>query len=110
VHDEVELARVEVSAKVGQIGSGIAVLATATVILFAGFLILLLAGVNALALVLPEDSAAWLAPLLVGAAVMIIGFIALAKGRADLRARALRSASTFESLRNDGELVKEHVK
>src|SRR5947207_1415983 len=67
VHDEVELARVEVSAKVGQIRSGIAVLATATVILFAGFLILLLAAVNALALVLPEDSAAWLAPLLVGA-------------------------------------------
>jgi hypothetical protein len=110
VHDEVELARAEVSEKVSQVGTGVAVVATAAAVLFAGFLMLLFAAVNALALTLPEESAPWLAPLLVGVAVVIIGFIALAMGRAELKARNLKPERTLESLRNDRDMVKEHVK
>lgn len=110
VHDEVELARTEVSEKVSQVGTGLAVIATAAAVLFAGFLMLLLAAVNALALLLPEDGAPWLAPLLVGVAVVIIGFIALAMGRAELKARNLKPERTLQSLRDDRELVKEHAK
>jgi len=110
VHDEVELARVEVAEKVDQVSTGIAVIATAAAVLFAGFLILLLAAVNGLALAMPEESAPWLAPLIIGAVVMIVGFIALNKGRADLKARNLKPERTLESVRRDGELLKEHVK
>jgi hypothetical protein len=110
VHDEVELARAEVSEKVSQVGTGVAVVATAAAVLFAGFLMLLFAAVNALAVTLPEESAPWLAPLLVGVAVVIIGFIALAMGRAELKARNLKPERTLQSLRNDREMVKEHIK
>lgn len=110
VHDEVELARAEVSEKVSQVGTGLAVVATAAAVLFAGFLMLLFAAVNALALSLPEESAPWLAPLSVGVAVVIIGFIALAMGRAELKARNLKPERTLQSLRDDRELVKEHAK
>ena len=110
VHDEVELARAEVSEKVGHIGSNIAVIVTAAGVLFAGFLVLLLAAVNALMLFIPGDNAVWIAPLIVGAVVAIVGLIALAKGRAELRASALKPERTVESLRRDRDLVKEHVK
>jgi hypothetical protein len=110
VHDEVELVRVEVAEKVDQVGTSIAVIATAAAVLFAGFLILLLAAVNWLALALPEESAPWLAPLIIGAIVMIAGFIALNKGRADLKARNLKPERTLESMRRNRELLREHVK
>lgn len=109
VHDEVALARAEVSEKVNQVGNGIAVIAAAALILFAGFLMLLLAAANLLALMLPPDSGPWMAPFAVGVAVLLIGFIALAKGRSDLKARNLAPERTLDSLRQDRELVKEHV-
>ncbi len=109
VHDEVALARAEVSEKVNQVGAGVAFIAAAALIFFAGFLMILLAAANALALVLPPDSGQWMAPFLVGVAVVIIGFIALAKGRSDLKARNLAPERTLESLRQDRALVKEHV-
>jgi len=110
VHDEVELARVEVSEKIDKAGTAIAVIATAAAFLFAGFLILLLAAVNALAILLPEDMAAWLSPLIVGVVVLVVGLIALSKGRADLRVRNLKPERALESVKRDTEMVKEHVK
>ena len=110
VHDEVELARVEVAGKVDQVGNGIAVIATAAAILCSGFVILLLAAVNALALAMPENTAPWLAPLIIGAIVMIAGLVALSKGRHDLKARNLRPERTLQSIRRDREMVKEHFK
>jgi uncharacterized membrane protein YqjE len=110
VHDEIELARVEVSEKIDKAGTALAVIATAAVFLFAGFLMLLLAAVNALAILLPEDMAPWLSPLAVGVVVLFAGLIALSKGRHDLSARNLKPERTVESVKRDGELVKEHVK
>lgn len=109
VHDEVELARAEVAEKVTQVGTGIGVIAGAAFVLFAGFLMLLLAAANAIAMYLPPDIGPWLAPLIVGVVVLIIGMIALSKGRADLKARNLKPERTLESLRQDRALVKEHV-
>lgn len=110
VHDEVELARVEVSEKIDKAGTALAVIATAAVFLFAGFLILLLAAVNALAILLPEEMAPWLSPLIVGVVVLVAGLIALSKGRHDLSVRNLKPEKTLESVRRDSEMVKEHVK
>lgn len=110
VHDEVELARAEMSEKVSQVESGVISIAMAGAILFAGFLMIVIAATAALGMVLPLEYAPWLAPLIVGAVVMLIGWIALANGRRDLRARNLAPTRTMESLRRDRELVKEHVR
>lgn len=110
VHNEVALARAEISEKATQVSSGLAAIAAAAAILFAGFLMLLFAAANGLAAELPPDMAPWLAPLIVGGVVMLVGFIALAKGRSNLKMRNLTPDRTIDSLRSDRELVKEHVR
>lgn len=109
VHAEAELAKAEMSEKVSQIGTGVAELAVGGAIAFAGFIVLLFAGVNALAMVLPPDHADWLAPLIVGLAVIVLGVIALARGRHELKARSLSPERTLQSLRDDARLAKEHA-
>jgi len=109
VHQEAQLAKAEISEKVSDLGKGVAGIAIGGAILFAGFIILLIAASNALALFLPPDHANWLAPLIVGLAVMILGYIALAAGKRELSGTNLKPSRTMDSLRRDGELVKEHV-
>jgi Putative Actinobacterial Holin-X, holin superfamily III len=110
VHQEAELAKAEISEKVSEVGKGIAALAIGGAILIAGFLLLLFAASNGLAMMLPEEHANWLAPLIVGLAVMVLGFIALGIGKHELSGTNLTPSRTMESLRQDGQLVKEHVK
>jgi drug/metabolite transporter (DMT)-like permease len=107
---EAELAKVELSEKVSQIQTAIISLAVGGAILLAAVLLLLDAAVNALAQVLPPEQAPWLAPLIVGVVVGIIGFVALAKGRRDLEARSLAPTRTMHSLRRDAALTKEHLR
>jgi hypothetical protein len=109
VHEEAELAKAEISEKVSQLGSGVAAIAAGGAILFAGFIVLLFAAVNALAMFLPPEHAAWLAPLIVGLLVMIVGYIALSKGRKEMKAESLKPSRTMDSLRRDTELVKGHL-
>jgi hypothetical protein len=109
VHHEAQLAKAEMSEKVSEVGKGIAAIAIGGAILFAGFIILLIAASNGLAMMLPEEHANWLAPLIVGLAVMVLGFIALAMGKRELSASNLQPSRTLDSLRRDTELVKEHV-
>jgi len=109
VHQEAQLAKAEMSEKVSEVGKGIAAIAIGGAITFAGFIVLLIAASNGLAMMLPEEHANWLAPLIVGLAVMVLGFIALAMGKHELSASNLEPSRTLESLRRDGELVKEHV-
>ena len=106
VHEEVQLARVEISEKVSQLGSGVAAIGAGGAILFAGFVVLLFAAVNALAMFLPPEHAAWLAPLIIGLIVMIVGYVALSKGRKEFKAENLKPSRTMDSLRRDTEVVK----
>lgn len=110
VHEEAQLAKAEISEKVSQLGTGVAAIAAGGAILFAGFIVLLFAAVNALAMFLPPEHAAWLAPLIIGLIVMIAGYISLSKGRKELKAEGLKPSRTMESLRRDTQLVKEHLK
>jgi hypothetical protein len=110
VHQEAELAKAEISEKVTEMGKGIAAIAIGGAILFAGFIVLLFAACNGLAMMLPEEYAAWLAPLIVGLAVMVLGFIAVGIGKHELSGSNLTPSRTMESLRRDTQLVKEHVK
>jgi hypothetical protein len=110
VHDEAELAKADMSEKVNQALAGVRSIAIGGAILMAGFIVLLFAAVNALAMVLPPDLAPWLAPLIVGGVVMLIGVIALGNGKKDLSADKLKLSRTTESLRRDRDMIKEHAK
>jgi hypothetical protein len=109
VHQEAELAKAEVSEKMSQVGTAIASIAAGGLVLFAGFLVLLFAAVNGIAPALPPEHADWLAPLIVGVAVMIAGFIAFAAGKRKLQAQNLKPHHTIDSLRGDSRLFKEHL-
>jgi uncharacterized membrane protein YqjE len=109
VSEEAELAKNEMSEKADQAISGAALIVAGGVVIFAGFLALLVAATNALVMWLPPEHASWLAPLIVGAVVLVIGFIALASGRSELKARNLAPTRTLRSLRRDGRIVKEHL-
>jgi hypothetical protein len=110
VHQEAELAKAEISEKVSEVGKGIAEIAVGGAIIFAGFIVLLFAAANGLAMMLPPEHAGWLAPLIVGLAVMVLGFIALAMGKRELSADRLKPSRTIDSLQRDTQLVKEHVR
>jgi hypothetical protein len=109
VHEEAELAKAEIAEKVSRLGGGVAAIAAGGAILFAGFIVLLFAAVNALAMLLPPEHAAWLAPLIVGLIVVLAGYIALSKGRRQFKAENLRPSRTMESLRRDTEMVRGHL-
>lgn len=109
VHKEAELAKAEMSEKVSQVSTGIVELAIGGLIVFAGFIILLIALSNGLAHLLPEELADWLAPLIVGAVVMLFGFIALMRGRKNVKPESLAPERTMQSMRRDAQLVKEHT-
>jgi hypothetical protein len=109
VHQEALLAKAEISEKVSDLGKGIAAIAIGGAIIFAGFIVLLFAASNGLALLLPPEHADWLAPLIVGLAVIVLGFVALAMGKHELSANHLKPSRTMESLRKDTQMVKEHV-
>jgi hypothetical protein len=109
VHEEAELAKAEVSEKVTQIGSGVAAIAIGGAIIFSGFLVLLAAAVGALYMVLDTDHRIWMAPLIVGVVVLVLGFVALAIGRRELKARNLAPDMTLQSMRDNANLVKGHV-
>ena len=110
VHEEAELAKAELSEKVSQVTTGAGEIAAGGAILFAGFIVLLFAAVGALELMLPTEHSIWIAPLIVGLVVMIIGYIALSRGKKQMQAESLAPQRTLESLKRDARLAKEHVK
>jgi len=110
VHDEAELAKAEISEKVSQLGSGAAAIAIGGAIIFAGFLVLLGAAVGALYLMMSTEHRIWIAPLIVGLVVVVIGFIALAVGRKELKAENLAPTRTMDSMRDNAKLVQGHVR
>jgi Putative Actinobacterial Holin-X, holin superfamily III len=99
---EMALATSEVSRAITDIQTAIASVATGAAVLFAGFFVLLLAAAAALAQVMP----AWLAGLIVGGAVVIIGFVMLSAGRKKLQSSTLKPERTQESVREDAEMLR----
>jgi hypothetical protein len=109
VHDEAELAKAEISEKVSQVRNGVMELAAGALVAFAGFIVFLIAISNALAHVLPEEVADWLAPLIVGVVVMVIGAVALMRGKRNMKPDSLAPERTMESLRRDAQMARSHV-
>ena len=106
VRKEIELAKLELVESVSQLKAGAASMALAVPVLFAGFLVLLLAAVLALDVALQKP---WLSALLVGGAVTLIGIVALLVGRARIKRVDVTPQRSVESLQDDKELVRRHL-
>ncbi|WP_181783785.1 phage holin family protein [Pseudonocardia pini] len=77
VTDEVELAKVEMTAKGKALGVGAGLAGAGTIVLLGGGLALIAAAIAALALVLPV----WAAALIVGALLLIVGAVLALAGK-----------------------------
>ncbi len=111
VRKEVQLGKAELDEKMTQVGSGIGSLAVGGAIAFAGFLVLLAAAVLGLAAVWETARIhTWLAPLIIGGVVAIIGLIMVANGRKNLKPRNLAPRRTVDSVRHDREFIKEQMR
>jgi hypothetical protein len=99
---ELALLKAETTRSIGDMKAAVASIAMGGAVLFLGLLFLLLAAVYALSNVV----APWLAALIVGGVVTLIGVIMLAKGRSKLEPGAIAPRRTAEALRKDTEMIK----
>lgn len=102
---ELALATAEISNSISAAKRGLASMATGGAVLFGGFLVLLAAAVLGLSTVLVP----WLAALIVGAVVALIGFVMVRAGASKLDPEALKPSRTQESLRRDKEVFDRRV-
>ena len=107
VRDEIQLAQVELSAKVKTAGVGIGAFGGAGVLAFYGLGVLIAAAVLGLALVLP----AWLAALIVGVVVLAIAGVAALIGKKKVsEAGPAVPERTVASVKEDVAEIKESIK
>jgi len=106
VQQELTLARTEAQEKLNQTMAGAAALMAAALLALAGFVVLLQAAVYGL-----EEFGLdpWLAAVIVGGVVLVIGLLLLQKARHDLSVQNLAVHRTAANLRKDLNLVKGHV-
>ncbi|EWY38856.1 hypothetical protein N825_10200 [Skermanella stibiiresistens SB22] len=102
VRKEVELAKVEMSEKVNQATTGAISLAAGGMVAFAGLIFLLLALTYYLATLMEP----WLAALIVGGVVTLIGIVLVSMGKSKLTARNLQPNRTLSSLQDDKDWAK----
>ena len=107
VRKEIDLARVEVTSSVARLGRGAAMAGAGGAILYAGFLVLL----GAIVLGLIEAGVdGWLAALIVGAGVVVIGAVVTSMGVKQVQSTDMAPTQTAETVRENVEFVKEQIK
>lgn len=102
---ELALAKAELGESLRATKAGVASVATGGAVLLAGFIVLLFAGVYGLATMMP----AWLAALIVGGIVVIIGMAMVAAGKKKFEASSFKPDRTIHSLNKDKEAVRGHT-
>ncbi len=106
VRDEIQLARLELRQKGRHAGVGIGLFGAGGMVTVYGVGALLAAGILGLATVLP----AWLAALLVGAALLLVAGVMALIGRGQLRrAGPPYPEEAVTSMRTDAQLLKERA-
>lgn len=110
VRDEIALARAEVTDKVVQAGSSIALVAGGAIVCLAGLLTILDAAVYGLARLMGTETLPAAAALIVGLITIGLGIALVLRGRASLRPKNLVPRRTAQSLERDAELVKEQMR
>jgi hypothetical protein len=107
VRKETQLARTEMSEKLGDLAVGIGLLVGGSVLLIPALVILLEAAANAL--IDAGIGAAW-AALIVGVIALALGGVLLALGISRLRAARPIPTRTIEQLQRDAEVAKQQVR
>lgn len=103
---ESQLARTELSEKVGQAGVGLGLVVGGAVLLIPALVILLQAAVAALIKVIPEP---W-ASLIVGGAAFLIGLLIAIIGMSRLNVRSLAPNRTIAQVQRDVTVAKQQVR
>ena len=113
VQQEIALAKAEMSEKASRVGRNIAYLAVGGLIAYAGFMVLLLAASwglrEALNETMPDNIAMWLAPLIVGFVVAIVGYILVQKGITTLKNTSLAPRQTIQSIRENKQWLQDRM-
>ena len=99
---EAALLKAEMGRSIGEMKAATISLAMGGAVLFLGLIFLLLAAVYALSNVLDP----WLAALIVGGVVTLVGAIMLVTGRSKLQPTAIAPRRTADALRKDTQMVK----
>ena len=102
---ELALAKAEFQASLNTLKAGIAGVAGGAMVLLAGFIILLMAVDHGLSTIMQP----WLAALIVGAVVMIIGFIMVQSGKKQFEPSHFKPERTLDALNKDQEALRRKV-
>jgi hypothetical protein len=112
-HQEVELAKTELGEKTALVGRSVAAIALGGAIALLGGLALLAAVVTGLGAILdtflPTGLAAFLSPLVVGAALAFFGYTRIQTALATLRREGLVPKQTTESLQENTQWLKAKI-
>jgi uncharacterized membrane protein YqjE len=107
IRDEVRIAKVEMEQKLDQAVGGALSIMMGGLVAFAGLLVLLWAATALVAeLIEPWTLQPWVAPLIVGLIVAIVGLIMLSSGKRRLSADGLKPKRTIRSLQRDREVLR----
>jgi hypothetical protein len=99
---ELALAKVEVSHSIQDAKAGAVSLVSGGSVLYAGFLFLLLAGVLALGQVVEL----WMASLIIGGAVTVVGMIMVASGKKKMKASSFKPEHTLAAMEKDKQAMR----
>ena len=106
VRQEVNLAKTEVSQKASRVGKDVGFLAAGGVVAYGGLLAILAGLIVLLGQVIPM----WLSALLVGLVVVAVGYFLIKKGLDALKREDLAPRQTIETLKEDGQWIKDQTR
>lgn len=107
IHQEVSLAKVELSEKVASVGKNVGFLAVGGAIAYAGLLALIAALILGL---IQTGLPAWVSALIVGVIVAAIGGILVSMGLAAFKKMDITPKQTVETLKEDVQWAKEQTR
>ena len=105
VRCEIALARAEAEQKMDRVTTGLISLFGAMMLAYAGLVIVLIAGAQALARVLPD----WAASLIVGSVVFLMGGVLALLARRALSPTAMVPRRTIRNIQADTRVIREHA-
>lgn len=105
VRGEMALSRAEAEQKIDRVTAGLISLLGAMLLAFAGLVIMLIGGAQALARVLPN----WAASLIVGGIVLVIGIALALVARRALSPSAMVPHRTIRNVTADTRVIREHA-
>lgn len=106
VRQEVDLAKTEMGQKASRVGKDVGFLAAGGMVAYAGLLAILAAIIVVLDTFLPL----WLAALVVGLVVAAVGYFLIKKGLDALKQEDVAPRQTMETLKEDGQWIKDQTR